>query len=220
MSIVVHNDLASCFGPPRDQGARPTCLAFATSDCHAAVRGSQDPLSCEWLYHRAQARCGRSHAEGATLPGILAALRLDGQPVEAGWPYLSVVGERWEPPAGSPQLFKREGAPAGADVGTVRRSLDRGRPIMMLMALSRSFFTPGSDGAVRPTPEEVPDPSIRHAVVASGHGLVDGRPAIRVRNSWGAGWGLDGSAWLTDDFIAPRLFATAELLGEIDVSSD
>jgi hypothetical protein len=48
---------------------------------------------------------------------------------------------------------------------------------------------------------------------------VDGTPAILIRNSWGPGWGLEGHAWLTERFLAPRLFATANLTEEVDVSS-
>ena len=37
--ITVRQDLRDRFGPARDQGARATCLAFAMSDTHAAMRG-------------------------------------------------------------------------------------------------------------------------------------------------------------------------------------
>jgi hypothetical protein len=220
VSIVVHKDLSPSFGPPRDQGARPTCLAFATSDCHAALLGPWKELSCEWIYNRAQVRAGRSHADGATLPSMLDALRRDGQPVEAGWPYQPTVRDPWEPPAGSPDLFKRDGSRGAADANAVTSILNTDRPVIMLMTLSRSFFRPDPDGVVRPSVGEQPDPAIRHAVIATAHGLVDSRLAVRIRNSWGAGWGLNGSAWLTNEFLAARLFATAELLGAIDVSFD
>ncbi len=38
MTPVVQQDLRFRFGTARDQGARPTCLAFAASDTHAALR--------------------------------------------------------------------------------------------------------------------------------------------------------------------------------------
>ncbi|WP_262503854.1 C1 family peptidase [Sphingosinithalassobacter sp. CS137] len=220
MSIVVSRDLASAFGGARDQGARPTCLAFASSDCHAATLGPWEPLSCEWIYHSAQARSGRSHFDGATLGSMLEALRHDGQPVESEWPYQQMVVEPWTPPAGSPTVFRAVGETTTADVDAVVALLESGRPAVMLMTLSRSFYLPDSDGVVRAAADELPDPAVRHAVVATAHGVVDGRSAVRVRNSWGTGWGADGSAWLDRDFLAARLFAAFGLLGVEDVSAD
>ncbi len=220
VSIVVNRDLAGAFGDARDQGARPTCLAFASSDCHAAMLGPWDPLSCEWIYHRAQARSGRSPADGATLESMLEALRHDGQPIEAEWPYQPTVVEPWTPPAGSPAVFRAAGEATAADVDAVVAMLDSGRPAVMLMTLSRSFYLPDPDGVVRAAAGELPDPAVRHAVVATAHGVVDGREAVRVRNSWGTGWGADGSAWLDRDFLAARLFAAFGLLGVEDVFAD
>ena len=57
------------------------------------------------------------------------------------------------------------------------------------------------------------------AVVAVGHGTVSGQKAFLIRNSWGADWGENGHAWLTEKFLTPRLFATAILTEDIDVSS-
>ena len=89
MSVTVDVDLRSRFGAVRDQGARPTCLAFAASDAHAAMRGAWVELSCEYAFYHAQKRTGRPPAKGAFLNDMLGALREEGQPVEAGWPYLT-----------------------------------------------------------------------------------------------------------------------------------
>jgi hypothetical protein len=88
MTIKIKKDLRHLFGPVRDQGQRPTCLAFAASDTHAALRGAWEPLSCEYIFFHAQRRAGRTAKDGATLPSMLEALRQDGQPHEAGWPAL------------------------------------------------------------------------------------------------------------------------------------
>lgn len=213
MSIVVSMDLTPAFGGARDQGARPTCLAFASSDCHAATLGPWEPLSCEWLYYRAQVRAGRSHADGATLGSMLDALRHDGQPIEAEWPYQQTVAEPWTPPVGSPAVFRAGGQILTPDFDSVVALLESGRPAIMLMTLSRSFYLPDPDGVVRAAADELPEPAVRHAVVATAHGVVDGRGAVRVRNSWGTGWGADGSAWLDRDFLTARLFAAFGLLG-------
>jgi hypothetical protein len=108
---------------------------------------------------------------------------------------------------------------ATLDLAAILASLDAERPVMLLSSLSASFFQPSGEGIVDPANDEMPDPSLRHAILAVGHGLIDGRSVILVRNSWGAGWGVGGHAWLTENFLKPRLFATAILTEEINVPS-
>ena len=220
--IDIVRDLRPLFGPARDQGARPTCLAFAASDTHAGLRDGWAPLSCEFAFYAAQKRAGRPPTSGALLSTMLDALRLDGQPDEKGWPYLAAVPadhRLWTPPATVGPLYGRNGQRDGTDLSYILAALDRDTPVLMLTMLSRSFFQPRGDGVVDPANDELPEPAQRHAVVAVGHGTVDGIPAILIRNSWGPGWGLEGHAWLTERFLAPRLFATANLTEEVDVSS-
>ena len=218
--IAIRTDLRHLLGPVRDQGARPTCLAFATSDGHAALRDGWTPLSCEYAYFHAQRRGRRAPDQGATLSTMLDALRLDGQPAEVGWPYLDVVpSDGWAPPAMTGPCFGRTGGAATLDLASILASLDAKRPVLLLSTLSASFFQPTGDGIVDPANDEAPDPSLRHAILAVGHGDVDGQSAILVRNSWGAGWGVEGHAGLTEKFLKPRLFATAILTEEIDVPS-
>lgn len=220
-TVATALDLRGQFGPVRDQGARPTCLAFAASDSHAGLRPGWDPLSCEFAFYHAQRRAGRSPAQGAVLPAMLEVLKGDGQPQESGWPYIASVPAdltAWTPPAAVGACFGRNGVAGGMDLAGVRSMLDLSRPVVLLTMLSRSFFLPVL-GVVDPAPGEAPEPSQRHAVVAVGHGTVGGAPAILIRNSWGLTWGTEGHAWLTDAFLGPRLFATATFLEEVDVSS-
>jgi hypothetical protein len=218
--IAIKTDLRHLLGPVRDQGARPTCLAFAASDGHAALRDGWTPLSCEYAYFHAQRRGRRAPDQGATLSAMLETLQLEGQPTESGWPYLDVVPENgWAPPSVTGPCFGRKGCMATLDLAAILASLDAERPVMLLSSLSASFFQPSGEGIVDPANDEMPDPSLRHAILAVGHGLIDGRSVILVRNSWGAGWGVGGHAWLTENFLKPRLFATAILTEEINVPS-
>lgn len=218
--IKVTDDLRPLFGPVRDQGSRPTCLAFAASDVHAGARADWLPLSCEFVFYRAQQRAARPPSAGATLPHMLDALRYDGQPEESGWPYLSRTptdAATWCPPASPGPLFGRDGQQSPASFAAACSHLVAGRPVMLLMALSGSFFSPTPTGVVVPGAGEVPQPSLRHAVIGVARGVVDGEEAILVRNSWGSGWGLNGHAWVTEAFVSPRLFALAILGGDVDV---
>jgi Papain family cysteine protease len=221
--ITISVDLRASFGAARDQGARPTCLAFAASDTHAALREGWAPLSCEYAFFQAQRRAGRMPNAGALLSSMLEALRKDGQPEESGWPYQSATpGDTasWAPPREVGKLFGRDGAIATHSIDRVIQELDQGRPVIVLTMLSRAFYQRTPHGVVDPAPDEQPEPDRRHAVVAVGHGKVDGQRAVLVRNSWGPSWGDAGYGWLTERFLGPRIYAAATLLEEVNVPAD
>jgi hypothetical protein len=221
MSVITASvDLRSLFGPARNQGPRPTCMPFAASDAHAALRSGWAPLSCEYAFYQAQRRAGRPPSKGALLSSMLEALRQDGQPEENGWPYLAATPvdvASWAPPAEVGPLFGRDGEKSTPSLDQVVHQLDRRRPVIILLMLSRAFYIPTAQAVVDPAAGEAPEPERRHAVVAVGHGTVDGQRAILIRNSWGLKWGDAGHGWLTEQFLGPRIFAAATLMEEVDV---
>lgn len=219
--ITIKTDLRMLFGPVRDQGPRPTCLAFAASDVHAALRGPWAQLSCEYLFYHAQRRSKRKPHEGALLPAMLDAVRNDGQPHEAGWPYLAALPadlSAWTPPRGISQLFRRASDIGRHTVDAMVSELDAGRPLIVLLRLSWSFDWVKSDGVVDEAVGEQPDLHRRHAVIAAGHGEVNGQRAIVIRNSWGEGWADGGYGYLTEKYLGPRVFQLAILKEDLSVS--
>ncbi|EPR17729.1 hypothetical protein M527_15460 [Sphingobium indicum IP26] len=219
-SVVCKRDLRSIFGPVRDQGGRPTCVAFAASDAHAALRPGWDPLCCEYAYYHAQKRAGRSLSEPALLPKMIEALANDGQPAEHAWPYAASIppgAAPWAPPLSTGKLYGRSGMMTSSAIEQIIETLNQDRPVILLLMLSTAFFAPGVYGVIDPAEGEDPEPARRHAVVACGHGEVNERPALLVRNSWGPKWGDGGCGWLTEAFLKPRLFAAATLLEDVDV---
>lgn len=220
--IIVKADLRLEFGPVRDQGNRPTCLAFAASDAHAGLRAGWVPLSCEYAFYHAQRRNGRRPNQGAQLPSMMAALREDGQPMESGWPYLLASpadAASWGPPRAVGPLFGRASLSVAASFDQVLLEIDQRRPVLILLTLSPAFFAPAAKAVIHPATGEVPEPARRHAVVAVGHGFVDWHRAILVRNSWGEKWGEAGHGWLTEAYLGPRIFGAAQLTEEVDVSA-
>jgi Papain family cysteine protease len=219
--VAIKTDLRKFFGPVRDQGQRPTCLAFAASDLHAALRGPWAPLSCEYLFYHAQRRGKRKPQEGALLMAMLDAVRNDGQPHESDWPYLSAVPAdlaQWTPPPGISPLFRRASDTESHTVDTMVSELDGGRPLLVLMRLSWSFDWVKPDGIVDEAAGEQPDLNRRHAVIAAGHGEVNGQRAIVIRNSWGDGWADGGYAYLTEKYLVPRVFQLAIFKEDLSVS--
>jgi hypothetical protein len=220
-TIAIKTDLRQLFGPIRDQGHRPTCLAFAASDLHAAVRGPWAQLSCEYLFYHGQRRAKRKPHEGAVLPATLEAVRHDGQPHEAGWPYLAALPadlSQWMPPPGLAPLFRRASDTGSHTIDAMVSELDGGRSVIALLRLSWSFDWVKQDGIVDEAPGEQPDLNRSHAVIAVGHGAVNGQRTIVIRNSWGDGWGAGGYGYLTEKYLLPRVFQLAVLKEDLSVS--
>jgi hypothetical protein len=221
MPPIVRQDLRFRFGPARDQGARPTCLAFAASDTHAALRTPWSPLSCEFAFYHAQRRAGRPPIRGASLGHMLTTLNADGQPVEPDWPYLASLPaklDEYGPPSGV-TVYRRAGQSHPGGVDEIVKALDLGEPALVIMMLSDAFYVPNRHGVVVAPPGEGPDPLRRHAVVAVAHGSVGAERAILVRNSWGVDWGMSGHGWLPETYLAPRLTHVALLKEEVYVSA-
>ena len=118
--MKVEVTLAGEFCEIRDQGQRPTCVAFAASDLHAFSRSERTKLSVEYGYYHAVQRCAPPNPHlGVTLGAMSQALDHDGQPSEDGWPYLDVLPadlSTWKPPGTVGVVYQRRStqkAPAG-----------------------------------------------------------------------------------------------------------
>jgi hypothetical protein len=209
-AIKIGCDLRPRFGRARDQGKRETCLAFAVSDAHSAVRGDPwAPLSCEYLfYHSKQRDKGLAH-QGTTISAIRTAMQLDGQPVEKGWPYLKQLPKdlaNWKPPTSVGTPYRRGSDNTGSAFNEVWAAVEAGTPTVMAMTISKAFFLPDADCVVDSA--EAADPSLRHAVLGVATGARASQKLILVRNSWGESWGCSGYAWLSERYAGTRIFST------------
>lgn len=213
MTITAHVDLRGQFGEARDQDPRPTCMAFAASDAHAAARAKWVPLSAEWAYYHALQRCGGPPDAGVTISAAMETLEQDGQPIESGWPYIAqdiTDPAAWQPPTVN-ELFKRCHTTCSAKVDDIVKELEAKRPVVLVTALSPAFYQPQS-GIVEANDPVTPLPL--HALIAVGHGTRAQTSFILVRNSWGDAWGMNGYAWVSAPYLAPRLLDAAVLTTE------
>jgi hypothetical protein len=151
---------------------------------------------------------------------MLDTLRHDGQPPETVWAYLPppIDASHWTPPANVTPLFKRAGESQSESVDTIISELEKNNPVLVLMTLSPAFFGVGPSGVVEAN--EPTDATLRHALVAVAHGNFKGQRTVMVRNSWGAAWGLGGYAWVTENYLVPRVFRLAILKEDLSVPAD
>ncbi len=206
MSIKVIVDLRDQFGDIRNQGERPTCMAFAASDAHSFARGNTKHLSTEYAYyHAVQKRAHSDRTTGVSLEAMSESIANDGQPLEAGWPYIPKLADAdaWAPPKELGDLFYRTMTKLSRDMAVISANLDAGFPVVVVMDISISFFNPP---AGTPLPALVNEPRVNtHAVIAVGRGEGASGPCFLIRNSWDTGWGDAGYAWIHKDYLQPRL---------------
>lgn len=221
MAISITVDLRQRFGLARDQGVRPTCLAFAASDAHAALKPAPwAELSCEYAFCCAQRRAGLPPTSGATLRAMREAMLHDGQPLETAWPYLDQLPDdlsHYRPPKGV-ALFNCDGDEVNATVDNVVAELAAGRLPLIGMSISDAFLSPDPNGVVGVGATEKPDLTRLHAVIAVGWGTIDAERAVLVRNSWGRFWAASGYGWLIESYLRPRLMWVVLLKERANVS--
>lgn len=183
----------------RDQGMRPTCIAFALTEVELIAAPGIQALSPEYLYQSAaQQTHGWLPYAGVPLAAALAAATA-GQPAEADYPYQAVEPTRPIPPlVSSFPLYSVPVQYYPTDIAQIIRSLRSGVPIGLGLKLTESFGRP-VNGIVAFEVDVRPDEL--HAVTAVGLGWDNTAPYFLVRNSWGAGWGIQGNAWLPATYV-------------------
>ena len=212
MSIIVDVDLRSKLGDTRDQRQRPTCLAFALSAAHEASRVSNDYLSTEFLFFSGAQRSHRDPSRGLTRTAVEEALREDGQPCEAAWPYRvePPAAANWKAPENCEPLHRATVTFTSGTLTEVGQTLRIGVPVVLVVSLTTAMYVPDANGIVRSRQSDVTTTS-RHALLAVGLGHDNDGEYILVRNSWGARWGLLGHAWCHGSCFVGRLHWTGTI---------
>ncbi|MFZ5629143.1 MAG: C1 family peptidase [Spirochaetota bacterium] len=198
MKLTWTLDLRSKFGPIRDQGERPTCLAFASSAVHEFARSSTTPFSPEFLYFHGR---NNQNIPGLSLPEVQIALRTHGQPDESECPYfLTEPTSAWTPTV--PKNTKRTNSDIStADAAMVESYLRNSNPVVIGVHLNSIFFDPRAPWIIKANGER----EGLHALVVVGLASYGKKQLYAVRNSWGADWADSGYAYLTEDFLKQSL---------------
>ena len=201
--MTVTIDMRSILPPVRDQGTRGTCLAFAVTALHEALRArraqGKDDLAEEALYWGCKKIDG-DWTTGTSFESASAALPRWGQPIGSNWPYdpRRLDSAPYDPPTtlGGADWFRAGLRQVDKTSSSVRTLLAGNFPVALGITLYPSFYRPSSTGHV--ADPQLGDPMKgRHAVVAVG---FDGAN-ILIRNSWGLLWGLSGYGWISDSYV-------------------
>ena len=209
MNFTISLDYRSSLGPVRDQCARPTCLAHASTTAHEHARASTLPLSPEYLHYFASGDTDTE--EGVDIPACSRALLDPGQPAETDCPYLTHdPPAEWTPPT-DVTLHRRASTSGDPNPAEVQALLNAGRLPVLGIATTTAFHDPTPPWVISHSGPIVGF----HAVVAVGLSVASSARRFLIRNSWGTAWADAGHAWLDDAFVTRHLRDVLVLTEEV-----
>lgn len=200
--IKATTDLSPAFGPIRDQGQRPTCLAFAASDLHAHAQQS-DHLSVDYLgYHTALSMAGIwQPGMGFSIDHLLLAVAAPGQPSELAYPYDPLDQQRpFVTPPSARELHTKAARHPVMNLADIAPTIRSGSPVGVVIAVTPSLHYP-VNGVVQYETAVFPDQFHAMGIIGVGKSVQDGSRHYLARNSWGSNWGQGGYAWIPENHL-------------------
>ncbi|PWK52847.1 C1 family peptidase [Pleionea mediterranea] len=204
-NIKIVTDHIQKLSIPRDQYDRPTCLAFAASDINQFNNDLQDPLSVEFII-AALAYDYKIHIQsGIGTSAIKNVIAQPGQVQESICHYgLQITNY---PAVSRNSKLYRSNLTINNKLSfdeAVELLIKRG-PIVLGFVLNTLFFKPPANNVIDNT---CPEKIANHAVTAVGvYEDSDNNQYIKIKNSWGVKWGVQGCALVTEAFYNERLLA-------------
>jgi hypothetical protein len=180
------------------------------SDAHTLAAQPIGLLSAGYLHFHAAKRASVRLNEGVGLSSVRDALASDRQPLEEECPYSAARSDTWVPPSDLTAIWTRGSAVrVGSPSDVLRAALDVERAHVLVLRISRSFHAP--DPKSHLVSEDGGKDRRFHAVAIVGMATINRDRAFLARNSWGPGWGNEGHAWLSAQYIDARAVNLIEL---------
>lgn len=188
----------------RQQGDRPTCVAFAVSGAHEWMGTGDEQRSPEdamWAAH--QAMPAYLVGEETSVRYALEGLEAHGHASEAAWPYGSPVWRDGRPDAAldeANRTFCPEWQRLGdATIPTIRGELVSERAVVLTVGVVREAWLAGGGLIDAPAGRKTPG---NHAVLVVGASEAgEEAQALKIKNSWGPRWGLGGYGLISERYL-------------------
>lgn len=200
--IKIMKDLSPAFGPVRDQGQRPTCLAFAGSDLHAHAHRTSH-LSVDYLAHHTALEMAGTWQPGMgfDVDSLLNAVNAPGQPPEQDYPYDPTDQQRpLSPPPKVTGLRNMAARHSVLNLADIAPTVQNGDAVGVVIAVTPSLLNP-QQGIVQYETAAFQDQFHALGIVGVGKSVLNGSRHYRARNSWGPNWGQGGYAWIPESHL-------------------
>ena len=149
------------------------------------------------------------------MEAVAAAVKKDGQPAEAIWPYqkAQLYPPAWVPPTDLGAIFHADAKVGKLSFDEICTLLDSGLVVVLGIIITDNFRIPDEAGKIDVSLTDIERGG--HAVLAVGHGYDEtGRRYLLIRNTWGVTWGVNGHAWVSKSYLDTQLYETAILSKE------
>lgn len=203
---IIIEDLRSKLPVIRDQGRRPLCLVFASSDANSHANGLCDPLSIEYLAYYAYKLSGKkNYSKGLCVHEVCQALSKEGQPEENIYPYNMTAKSITKPCEKNilgNDIYYGEFMSSSRKYDNVEKTINNGIPVLICSHVTVDMLS-GKSPAIY---SESKDVRGNHAMIVCGIGESKGKRLLMIKNSWGRSWANGGYAWITDDYVKRHVF--------------
>ena len=199
-------DFCGLLQPVRNQGAEGACVTHALTCVMGHQQNTRAPegqepdreiLSVRDAYEGARMlEPVPGGAEGAYPRAALKYAQRQGIAAEQYWPYVPHVRGTPKPGVEVSRYNNRilTYSRVQGGITALKEAMYWHGPALIVVSVDEGFSRPGLDGRIISAGAVLG----QHAIAAAG--WDDNRGALKIRNSWGEGWGARGDAWLPYDW--------------------